>query len=64
MSLQADTWVRHTCHFLDGADPALGTLFRLALERAGYPEVSAVHAMEAICADFLAGAPRSGATHP
>lgn len=56
MSLQAETWMKHTCHYLDGVDAALTALFLEAMARAGYPGVTAPQALEAICADFLAGA--------
>ena len=55
MSLHAETWVRHTEHYLTAIDPALAALWRQAMLRAGYPSVSPAEALEAICADFLAG---------
>jgi hypothetical protein len=55
MSAQADTWVRHTLNYLGASDEALAALFLQTMERAGYPGVSAADALEAICADFLAG---------
>lgn len=55
MSQQAETWVKHTEAYLDGVDPSLVGVFRQAMGRAGYPQVSAAESLEAICADFLAG---------
>lgn len=55
MSAQADTWMKHTMRYLGGSDEALAGVFLQAMERAGYPAVSAAEALEAICADFLAG---------
>ena len=46
-------WMRHTEAYLKDRD--LIKVFRLAMKRAGFPEVSAAAALEAICADFLAG---------
>ena len=57
MSTQANTWVRHTLKYLGASDEHLADLFLQAMTRAGYPGVSAADAVEAICADFLAGAP-------
>ena len=57
MSYQADAWVRHTQYYLIGTgDEALAEVFMRALMAAGYPTVSPAMALEAICADFLAGA--------
>jgi len=47
-------WMRHTEAYLQDRD--LIKVFRLAMQRAGFPEVSAAAALEAICADFLSGA--------
>ena len=55
MSAQAETWVKHTLNYLGASDEALAALFLHAMARAGYPTVSAADALEAICADFLAG---------
>lgn len=55
MSVRAETWVKHSMHYLGAVDEALANLFLQAMERAGYPGVSAADALEAICADFLAG---------
>lgn len=55
MSRQAKTWVAHTRRYLEGVDPPLAGVFMAAMTRAGYPGVSAADALEAICADFLAG---------
>lgn len=55
MSQQGETWIAHTKHYLRGVDPALEGVFDQAMDVAGFPRVSAAEAMEAICADFLAG---------
>ena len=55
MSAQSDAVVRHIAHYLGSIDPALADLFMHAIRDAGYPGVSAADALEAICADFLAG---------
>jgi hypothetical protein len=55
MSDQGETWYRHTLHYLRGIDPTLEILFEHAMLDAGYPKVAAGLALEAICADFLAG---------
>lgn len=49
-------WMRHTEAYLQDRD--LIRVFRLAMKRAGFPTVSAAWALEAICADFLAGTGR------
>ncbi len=55
-SAQGETWVRHTRNYLKGVDPLLVDVFIRAMRGAGYPSVSPALALEAICADFLAGA--------
>lgn len=54
MTPHGASWMRHTEAYLQ--ERALINVFRLAMRRAGFPEVSAAAALEAICADFLAGA--------
>jgi hypothetical protein len=55
MSYQGPSWYHHTVAYLKGVDPNLAEVFTQAMERAGFPEVNAAEALEAICADFLAG---------
>ena len=55
MSHQSDTFYRLASHYLDGVDPTLGDLWRRMMRRAGYPQVSAAVALEAILADFQSG---------
>ncbi len=54
-SNQGETWVRHTRNYLKGVDPTLELVFMHAMRDAGYPQVAAALALEALCADFLAG---------
>ena len=55
MTNAGEVWYRHTGHYLDGVDPTLGDLYRRMMKRAGYPQVSAATALEAILADFQSG---------
>ncbi len=61
---QALAWYGHTFKYLGGIDPNLATVFTQAMQAAGYPGVSAAEAIEAICADFLAGQRWATASHP
>lgn len=53
--LPGDALMRHVDAYLRGVDPNLALVFREAMKRAGFPDISAALALENICADFLAG---------
>lgn len=56
MSKQAETWLKHTRAYLQGSGGSdLVKVFDRALARADFPNVSPAEALEAVCADFLAG---------